>query len=136
MTYEEIVKKIKQVAGKIDKGAIKEHVAIEVDIEGEGEGAFYVELNKDKVTVEPYEYYDSDCKIRVEAGTLMKLVTGKIDVVKVLEDGNIKIDGEIDKAIFLFDILKTRVNKKPSVSKKSGASKKPVEKESDTKKTV
>ena len=67
MTYEEIVKKIKQVAGKIDKGAIKEHVAIEVDIEGEGEGAFYVELNKDKVTVEPYEYYDSDCKIRVEA---------------------------------------------------------------------
>lgn len=53
MTYEELVKKVKKVVEKIDKGAIKEHAAIEIDIEGEGEGAFYVELDKDKVAVEP-----------------------------------------------------------------------------------
>lgn len=42
MTYEELVKKVKKVVEKIDKGAVKEHAAIEIDIEGEGEGAFYV----------------------------------------------------------------------------------------------
>ena len=47
MTYEELVKKVKKVVEKIDKGAVKEHTAIEIDIEGEGEGAFYVELDKD-----------------------------------------------------------------------------------------
>ncbi len=63
MTYEEVVKKVKKAVEKIDKGAIKEHSAIEIDIEGDGEGAFYVELDKDKVAVEAYEYYDNDCKI-------------------------------------------------------------------------
>ena len=87
MTYEELVKKVKKVVEKIDKGAVKEHAAIEIDIEGEGEGAFYVELDKDKVAVEPYEYYDNDCRIRTGAETLIDLVTGKIDAVKALEDG-------------------------------------------------
>ena len=48
MTYEEVVKKVKNAVEKIDKGAIKEHSTIEIDIEGEGEGAFYVELDKDR----------------------------------------------------------------------------------------
>ena len=38
MTYEELVKKVKKVVEMIDKGAVKEHAAIEIDIEGEDEG--------------------------------------------------------------------------------------------------
>lgn len=140
MTYEELVKKVKQAVGKIDKGAIKEHAAIEIDIEGEGEGAFYVELDKDKVTVEPYEYYDNDCKIRMGADVLMELVTGKTDAVKALEDGKIIIDGDIEKAMILSDALKATANKKTSEDKKaatapkSTATKKPADKKNAGKK--
>ena len=126
MTYEELVKEVKKVVEKIDKGAVKEHTAIEIDIEGEGEGAFYVELDKDKVTVEPYEYYDNDCRIRTGAETLIDLVTGKLDAVKALEDGKISVDGDIEKAQVLSDVLKATVNKKSSEIKKTATASKPV----------
>jgi len=137
MTYEELVKKVKKVVEKIDKGAVKEHAAIEIDIEGEGEGAFYVELDKDKVAVEPYEYYDNDCKIRTGAETLIDLVTGKIDAVKALEDGKISVDGDIEKALALSNVLKTATNKKASEIKKPVSDKKAeVSKKTVTKKTT
>lgn len=124
---------------KIDKGAVKEHAAIEIDIEGEGEGAFYVELDKDKVAVEPYEYYDNDCRIRTGAETLIDLVTGKIDAVKALEDGKISVDGDIEKALVLSDVLKATVNKKsseakkPATASKSATSKKTTNKKASSK---
>ena len=140
MTYEELVKKVKKVVEKIDTGAVKEHAAIEIDIEGEGEGAFYVELDKDKVAVEPYEYYDNDCRIRTGAETLIDLVTGKLDAVKALEDGKISVDGDIEKALVLSDVLKaTVVNKKsseakkPATASKSATSKKTTNKKASSK---
>ena len=137
MTYEELVKKVKKVVEKIDKGAVKEHAAIEIDIEGEGEGAFYVELDKDKVAVEPYEYYDNDCRIRTGAETLIDLVTGKLDAVKALEDGKISVDGDIEKALVLSNVLKTATNKKASEIKKPVADKKAeVSKKNVTKRTT
>ena len=137
MTYEELVKKVKKVVEKIDKGAVKEHAAIEIDIEGEGEGAFYVELDKDKVAVEPYEYYDNDCRIRTGAETLIDLVTGKLDAVKALEDGKISVDGDIEKAQVLSNVLKTATNKKASEIKKPVADKKSeVSKKTVTKRTT
>ena len=126
MTYEELVKKVKKVVEKIDTGAVKEHTAIEIDIEGEGEGAFYVELDKDKVAVEPYEYYDNDCRIRTGAETLIDLVTGKLDAVKALKDGKISVDGDIEKALVLSDVLKATVNKKSSEIKKPATASKPA----------
>ena len=142
MTYEELVKKVKKVVEKIDKGAIKEHAAIEIDIEGEGEGAFYVELDKDKVAVEPYEYYDNDCRIRTVAETLIDLVNGNIDAVKALEDGKISVDGDIEKALVLSGAFKAVADKKSTEARKNIAaskpttSKKPVEKKTEVKKAA
>ena len=60
MTYENLVKEAKKAVKTVDLKTIKEHLAVEFDIEGKGEGAFYVEFTSDKVEVEPYEYYDHD----------------------------------------------------------------------------
>ena len=103
-----------------------EKPSFEIDIEGEGEGAFYVELDKDKVAVEPYEYYDNDCRIRTGAETLIDLVTGKLDAEKALEDGKISVDGDIEKALVLSDVLKATVNKKSSEIKKPATASKPA----------
>lgn len=113
MTYEEIVKKVTQAVCKKDI-TVKEHVAVEIDIVGEGEGALYVELEEGKTIVEPYEYYDNDCKIHTDSDTLMELVNGKIDVIDALEEGKIHIHGDIEKALILSDVLKTAAHKKSS----------------------
>ena len=44
MTYEEIVAKVRSLFSGADVSAIKEHLAYQFNIVGEGEGAFYVEV--------------------------------------------------------------------------------------------
>ena len=117
MTYEEIVKKVTQASKKIEKGKIKEHAAIEIDVEGEGEGAFYVELSEEKVTVAPYEYYDRDCRIHAGADVIMDLITGKTDAVTALSEGKLAVEGDIEKAIVLANAFKSASEKKPAEKK-------------------
>ena len=44
MTYEEVVKEAQRIAAKGDASGIKEHLAVQYNITGEGEGAFYMEV--------------------------------------------------------------------------------------------
>ncbi|MBQ9361485.1 MAG: SCP2 sterol-binding domain-containing protein [Lachnospiraceae bacterium] len=141
MTYEEVVGKAKQAVKKIDTTAIKEHSAIEIDIEGEGEGAFYVELDNGKAVVEPYEYYDNDCKIRTDAATLADLLAGKLDAVAALSEGKLVVEGDMEKAVSLAAALKsapakksTAPAKKPATKKPASTAKKPAAKKPATKK--
>ena len=53
MTYEQLVDKVKSYYDRADVSEIREHVAIEVDIRGEAEGAFYIEVLSDRIVVEP-----------------------------------------------------------------------------------
>ena len=134
MTYEEVVKKAKQAVKKIDTAAIKEHSAIEIDIEGEGEGAFYVEFDNGKAVVEPYEYYDNDCRIRTDAATLADLLAGKLDAVAALSEGKLVVEGDMEKAVSLATALKTTPVKKSAAPAKKPAAKKPATKKPATKK--
>ena len=107
----------------MDSKTIKEHAALEIDIEGEGEGAFYIELDNGFAVVEPYEYYDNDCKIRANADTFSELLTGKLDAGAALADGRLAIEGNIEKAIILAEALKSAVAKKSTSAKKPAAKK-------------
>ena len=49
MTYEELFQKVKDMFSKADVSGIKEHLAFQFNITGEGEGAFYAEV-KDGVS--------------------------------------------------------------------------------------
>ncbi len=42
MTYEEIVKEAQKIVAKGDASGIKQHLAVQYNITGEGEGAFYM----------------------------------------------------------------------------------------------
>ena len=58
---------------KNDVSDISGHLAVQIDIIGEGEGAFYIELKDHELHVEPYEYYDHDCKFIVSGKNFLKL---------------------------------------------------------------
>ena len=50
MTYEEIVAKVKDRLAGVDPNKVNGFLAIQVNITGEGEGAFYVEVKDGKLS--------------------------------------------------------------------------------------
>ncbi|MBE6845737.1 MAG: SCP2 sterol-binding domain-containing protein [Ruminococcus sp.] len=99
MTYEEIFEKSKEIIMQADVSGFDNHLAIQVDITGEGEGAFYIELKDKQLHVEPYEYYDHDCKFIISAKHFFKLIDGSLNPVVAFTTGRLKVEGSIDKAL-------------------------------------
>ena len=106
MTYQEFFDKIKAKFGNADASAIKEHLAFQFNITGEAEGIFYAEVKDGKLDIQPYEYYDRDAIFIASANTFEKILTGKMDPVMAFTLGKLKIDGSIEKALRLKDLIK------------------------------
>lgn len=107
MTYEEIFEKAKMELMKSDVSQFTNHLAVQVDIIGEGEGAFYIELKDGKLAVEPYEYYDRDVKFIATAKNFLKLVNGSLNSVVAYTTGKLKIEGDIGKALEVQKIIES-----------------------------
>ena len=105
MTYEELFQKVKDMFSKADVSGIKEHLAFQFNITGEGEGAFYAEVKDCVLSIEPYEYYDRDAIFICSADTLLKIAAGKLDPVFAFTTGKLKVEGSLDKALELQKFL-------------------------------
>lgn len=105
MTYEEIVQEVREELMKSDVSSLKQHLAIQVDITGECEGAFYIELKDGNVYVEPYEYYDRDVKLIASGKDFLKIVHGSLNPVMAYTVGKLKIEGDLGKALELQQII-------------------------------
>ena len=99
MTYEQIFEKSKQIIMEKETDGLPGHLAVQINITGEGSGAFYIELKDGKVYVEPYEYYDRDCVLIASAEDFLKICEGTLDSVAAFTIGKLKIEGSIDKAL-------------------------------------
>lgn len=125
MTYEQIVELAKKSLDKTAVKEIKENTAVEFDIYGEGEGAFYVQIIDGKLLVEPYEYYDRDAKIIITGEELGKIIEGEKTPEQSIGDGIMMLEGDRDAALRLFSLVKG-ATKKTAVKKETA--KKPVKK--------
>lgn len=94
MTYEELVATVKKAIQKtvVSKGL--GHVAFQFNVEGEGEGAFYLEIDHGKINVEPYEYYDRDLIIVTSAEVLLQMTAGELKPMDAFVNGQIRIYGD------------------------------------------
>ncbi|MBP3457618.1 MAG: SCP2 sterol-binding domain-containing protein [Lachnospiraceae bacterium] len=115
MTYEEIVAYTKNKIADVDVSDYKGHLAAQVNITGEGEGAFYVEINDGAAAVEPYEYFDRDVVLIASADVFVAIVDGKKDAVAAYLTGGLKVEGSLDKAKEFGELLKK--SKKKAVKK-------------------
>lgn len=104
MTYEELVAQVKEAYADADASKVKEHLAIQFNVQGEAEGSFYLEVADGKVKVEPYEYHDRDAIVTTKASVLQAIAAGKQNVVTAFMTGKIKVDGDVGKAAMLKDI--------------------------------
>ena len=107
MTYAEFFEKVKETFMGADVSGISEHLAYQFNIIGEGEGIFYVEVKYGELHVEPYEYYDRDAIFICKAKTLEKIASGKLDPVLAFTTGKLKVEGSIEKALKLKEIIAT-----------------------------
>lgn len=118
MTYEELVANIQKTYAKADAKDIPEHVAIQVNVTGEGEGAFYIEVADGQVHVEPYEYYDRDAIIQTSAENILDVVLKKGSVAAMVAEGQASISGNMDKMLLL-DQIKLKPARKTAAKKKA-----------------
>ena len=109
MTYAEMFAKVKGMLMDADVSDIHEHLAYQYNITGEAEGIFYAEVKEGQLYVEPYEYFDRDAMFTCTAETLFKLAEGKTDPVLAFTIGKLKVEGNIDKALRLKDLIDSRM---------------------------
>ena len=106
MTYEEMFARAKALLERADASAIPGHLAYQFNVTGEAAGVFYVEVKEGKVHVEPYDYKDRDAQFTCTAETLEKIASGKTDPVAGVMMGKLKLQGSIEMALKLKDLLK------------------------------
>ena len=87
MTYQELVSKLKDTYQEKDASKISEHLAIQFNIQGEAEGALYLEIANGQLHVEPYEYYDRDILVTTSAADLLALAQGSLDILEAYQSG-------------------------------------------------
>ena len=101
MTYEEIVQRVKADMVKTDAGNVKEHVAVQINITGEGEGAFYIEVKDGRIDVQPFEYYDRDVLFIAPSDRVLEVTSGnnKLGDADYIEGNPAKV-AAFDRIIF------------------------------------
>jgi len=109
MRYEEIVEKVRSVYEfEADARNIFEHIAVQVDIVGEGQGTFYVEVANRQICVEPYDYKDRDGLMITDCDTIMAIANKKMTFEQALEQKRIRIEGDKEKWTILRKITFTK----------------------------
>lgn len=105
MTYDEVFTKFKDMFKDVDVSNVKENLAYQFNITGEGAGAFYAEVKDGKLSIEPYEYYDRDALFICSADNLFKIIAGELDPIKAFTFGKLKVEGNIDKALKIKELI-------------------------------
>ncbi len=108
MTYAEMFSKVKGMFMEADVSDISEHLAFQFNITGEAEGIFYAEVKDGTLAVEPYEYHDRDAMFICSADTLLKIAEGKKDPILAFTLGQLKVEGNIDKALKLKTLIESK----------------------------
>ena len=122
MTYADFFYEIKNKFMGTDVSDTGEHLAFQFNIEDEEAGGiFYVEVKEGQLFVEPYEYYDRDAIFIAGPDTFLQIADGKIDPVWAFTTQKLKVEGNIDKALRLKEIidLKQKNTKKTTKTTKT-----------------
>ena len=112
MTYEEVVHYVRDAYENADAREIYEHIAVQVNVTGEGAGALYIEVAGRAVCVEPYDYYDRDGLLTASSATIVDIAKGVLTFREAIDQGLLKVEGNMDKLTKLAKIKPEVAHKK------------------------
>ena len=87
---------------------MKEHLAYQFNVTGEGAGSFYMEVKDGQLFIEPYTYNDNDAMFTATADTFTAIVNGKLDPIWAFTIKKLKVDGSLEKALKLKELIARR----------------------------
>lgn len=123
MTYEKIFADVKKSLTKADTSGLERDLAVQCNIQGEGEGAFYIAFKDGALSVEPYDYKDNDAMLFASGDTFMKMFSKKIDGKEAFEKGLLSFEGDVG-AVLELGKLRAKDAKKAAPKPKKTAAKK------------
>ncbi len=106
MTFHELFNEIKSYFMEANVSGIRGKLAVQINLTGEGEGIFYAEIKDGYLSVEPYDYHDRDLLFIVDSNDFIKIVKGEMSAEKAFLTKKLIIEGDLDKAMQINDILK------------------------------
>ena len=133
MTYEVLFAKAKEAMANCKADSVEGNLAAQINVTGEGEGVFYIEVKDGVLNVEPYNYYDNNCVITIAEDKVVKIVSARADLLNAAKRGDLVIEGDMDKAAELNKLFKS--GKKPA-AKKAAPKAEEVKEEKPAKKTT
>ncbi len=101
MTYHELVKKVQTALAKADASKVEGHIAVQVNVTGEAEGAFYMEIADGVLYVAPYDYNDRDALLTADGEDVLAVAQGKISLEAAIAEGKVAHEGNYDKVLTL-----------------------------------
>ena len=106
MTYESVVQAARKKFLDADVSSVNGTLALQVNLIGKVEGIFYIEIKDGRVSIEPYEYYDRNAILIINATNFTKLINGKLDPVIAFTTGKLKVEGDVNAALELIKFIK------------------------------
>lgn len=101
MNYSEMAVKIKNLCDDVELKDYQKHMTVQVNVKEGGDGSFFIDVNKGRISVEMGRTDNSDIVFTASSATLIGLAKGELDPVKTAMSGKIRFKGSIDK-IFEF----------------------------------
>ncbi len=111
MTYEEIVAMMQTYYADADASKAAGHYAIQFNVVGEGEGAFYIELADGKVNVQPYDYVDRNAAVFAAAESLKAIAAGQLSYTDAVKESRITVEGDQQTAAVLDSVVLPKAEK-------------------------
>lgn len=127
MSYLEAFEQIRRAVGGLKEGAVREHLAIQVDLtDPDAAGICYLEASDGVIHAEPYDYHDRDARFRVRSADLVAVLTGEKDYRAAVDEGILVVEGNVLRAAELAAAIPAKTVKK--TARKPAAAKKPTAK--------
>lgn len=105
MTFEQAFTKSRERLMQLDPGLITGKLAIQVNLTGEAQGVFYIEVRDGELAVEPYDYWDRDVLFTVSGEDFLKILNKEQDAVQAFFSGVLHVEGDVGKALELTNLL-------------------------------
>ncbi|HAJ98306.1 MAG TPA: hypothetical protein DCO72_11295 [Ruminococcus sp.] len=112
MTYHELVAKVQAALAKADASKVENHIAVQVNVTGEAEGAFYMEISGGVLYVAPFDYNDRDALLTADGAEVLNVAQGKITLENAIKEGKIAHEGNWDKTLELSAVIPVKKTRK------------------------
>jgi hypothetical protein len=123
MEFMEVFTAVKEALAGVDPARLTPNFAVQVNITGEGEGAFYI-ANKSAFEVEPYDYRDRNGAVSLDGAVMLRILAGKLTAEQALAGGKINIQGDPSGLLSVFAAAKP-TEEKPAPAPEASAPAKP-----------